>query len=134
MNCLVFSSLHLMNIGHNWPNCANSKMFFTPHNWVIFIFTWTLYCIEVPTAQCAETSGYIHQFIVVFIITNMNISSDQNWINLPISIFLRYIIIIITTVVIRKFVGYPISKFVVVFLYCLSHCLYYLYTHVFFII
>ena len=64
----LFSCLFsLVNTGgQHLTHYSVSKVFFSPHPWVIIFCTCTFYRIDVPTSQWNDTCGYNHNFLVVF--------------------------------------------------------------------
>ena len=76
LNCLFF-------IHSNRPHFEDSKLFLSLHHLFILIHTRKLCYIEAPTSECVDIPGYIHQFLVTFIIMDINMSVYQNQINSP---------------------------------------------------
>ena len=70
-----------MNIVDNQPHYTYSKLFFSPCPEVVFICTCILYYSEIPTGQWLEIYGYINHSLVIFIITNINVSVHLKKIN-----------------------------------------------------
>ena len=45
---LVLYLSHFTNIGHNQPHYEYSKIFYSPHTWVILICTYTFTIVRFP--------------------------------------------------------------------------------------